>query len=64
MAILPKKTGDTRTVAIATTVYRLLMQLDNEGMEVYEKANAYHNGSAKAGASAVFAQFLVACDCL
>ena len=36
MATLPKKDGGTRTVAIATTIYRLLIQLDNEELETFE----------------------------
>ena len=55
MATLPKKDGGTRTVAIATTIYRLLMQLDNEELEAFEADNAFKNDSAKAGASAVIA---------
>jgi len=55
MATLPKKDGGTRTVAIATTIYRLLMQLDNEELEAFEADNAFANDSAKAGASAVIA---------
>ena len=53
MATLPKKDGGTRTVAVAATLYRLLMQLDNEQMEAFEAREAFENDSAKAGASAV-----------
>ena len=53
MATLPKKDGGARTVAVAATLYRLLMQLDNDQMEVFEAREAFENDSAKAGASAV-----------
>ena len=53
MAILPKKTGDTRTVAVAATLYRLLMQMDAELVDEYEVTNAYYRDSAKKGASAL-----------
>jgi hypothetical protein len=53
MATLPKKDGGTRTVAIASTLYRLLMQLDNDSMQEFENRVAYSKDSAKAGASAV-----------
>ncbi len=53
MATLPKKCGGARTVAIAATLYQLLMELDNEEVAEYEKANAFHGDSATAGASAV-----------
>ena len=53
MATLPKKDGGARTVAVAATLYRLLMQLDNEQMEAFEAREAFENDSAKAGASAV-----------
>ena len=55
MATLPKKDGGARTVAIATTIYRILMELDNEELEESEKTNAFRNDSAKAGASAAIA---------
>ena len=53
MATLPKKCGGTRTVAIAATLYRLLMELDNDEVAEYERKNAFHGDSATAGASAV-----------
>ena len=53
MATLPKKCGGTRTVAIAATLYRLLMELDNDEVAEYESRNAFHGESATAGASAV-----------
>ena len=53
MATLPNKCGGTRTVAIAATLYRLLMELDNDEVAEYEKKNAFHGDSATAGASAV-----------
>ena len=53
MATLPKKCGGARTVAIAATLYRLLMELDNEEVAEYESNNAFHGDSATAGASAV-----------
>ena len=52
MAGIPKKTGGSRTVATATTIYRLLMALDNARLENIEKDEAYGNDSARAGASA------------
>ena len=55
MASLPKKDGGPRTVAIASTIYRLLMEMDNEEVAQFEAANAFDNDSAKAGASAVSA---------
>ena len=55
MATLPKKDNGTRTVAIAATVYRLLMELDNAEVAKFEKDNAFEFDSAKAGASAVTA---------
>ena len=55
MATLPKKDGGTRTVAIATTIYRLLMELDNEELEAFEATHAFVNDSAKAGASGIIA---------
>ena len=53
MATLPKKCGGTRTVAIAATIYRLLMELDNEEVAEYERLNAFSGDSATAGASAL-----------
>ena len=55
MASIPKKDGGSRTVAIASTIYRLLMELDNEGVAAFEAANAFEHDSATAGASAVAA---------
>ena len=40
-------------MAIAATIYRLLMELDNEEVAEYERTNAYRGDSATAGASAV-----------
>ena len=40
-------------MAIAATLYRLLMELDNEEVAEYERKNAFHGDSATAGASAV-----------
>ena len=53
MATLPKKCGGTRTVAVAATLYRLLMELDNDKVAEYERSNAFAGDSATAGASAV-----------
>ena len=53
MSSIPKKDGGTRTIAIAATLYRLLMQLDNDEIEAFEKVNAFKNDSAKAGSSAI-----------
>ena len=55
LASLPKKTGDTRTVAIMATYYRLLMELDNQRLEDFEEKHAYCKDSAKKGASAEYA---------
>ena len=55
MATLPKKDGGTRTVAIASTVYRLLMELDNQEVAAFEAAEAFECDSAKAGSSAIVA---------
>ena len=40
MASIPKKDGGSRTVAIASTIYRLLMELDNDKVAAFEAANA------------------------
>lgn len=53
MTMLPKKDGGTRMVAIAATLYRLLMELDNDEVAEFEKPEAFENDSATAGASAV-----------
>ena len=53
MATLPKKCGSARIVAIAATLYRLMMQMIDGKVAENEKANAYHGDSAIAGASAV-----------
>ena len=55
MASIAKKDGGSRTVAIASTIYRLLMELDNEEVAAFEIANAFEHDSATAGASAVAA---------
>ena len=55
MATLPKKYGGTRTVAIASTVYRLLMELDNQEVAAFEAAQAFECDSATAGSSAIVA---------
>ena len=55
MASLPKKSGGSRTIAIAATLYRLLMQLDNEPVAQFELEKAFVSNSAKAGASAIHA---------
>ena len=49
LATLPKKCGGTRTVAIAATLYRLLMELGNEEVTEYESKNAFHGDSATVG---------------
>ena len=53
MATLPKKAGGVRTVAITTTIYRLLMELDDNRLKDFEKKEAFCNDSARAGASAL-----------
>ena len=55
MATLPKKDGSTRTVAIAASLYRLLVELDKEEVKLFEQQNAFENDSATKGASAVHA---------
>ena len=55
MATLPKKDGGSRTVAIASTIYRLLMELDNDELAAFEASHAFENDSAKAGASGTIA---------
>ena len=52
MASIPKKVGH-RLVAVASTLYRLLMQLDHDNLSECERANAYQGDSARRGASAV-----------
>ena len=52
MASLPTNVGGTRTIAIAVTLYRLLMQLDHETTAQFEKDTACIEYSAKSGASA------------
>ena len=49
MATLPKKDGGTRIVAIASSLYRLLMELDSLEVKEFEAANAFANDSAKRG---------------
>ena len=41
MATLPKKDGGVRTVAIATSLYRLLMELDHDEVQAFADAKAY-----------------------
>lgn len=55
MATLPKKDRATRTVAIAASLYRLLMELDKEEVKRIESQNAFVNDSATKGASAITA---------
>lgn len=55
MATLPKKDWGTRTVAIASTLYRLLVELDNDEVARPEAEHAYEYDSAKAGSSALYA---------
>ena len=54
LASLPKKTGDTRTVAIMATYYRLLMELDNQRLEDFGENNAYCKPSLRKEASAEY----------
>ena len=42
-------------MAIASTIYRLLMELDKGEVAAFEAAQAYEHDSATAGASAVAA---------
>ena len=55
MATLPKKDGGSHIVAIVSTLYRLLMELDKEEVKEFEAANAYVNDSASTGSSATHA---------
>lgn len=41
LASLPKKTGDTRTVAIMTTFYMVLMELDDARLQEFEGREGY-----------------------
>ena len=43
MASLPKTDGGIMTVAITTTLYRLLMQMDDAKLDNFEKGNAFVN---------------------
>ena len=52
MASIGKKTGGSRTVAVAATLYRLLMELDDEKLKQFETKEAFSNDTAKAGANA------------
>ena len=43
-------------MAIATTIYRLLMEMDSEGLEDFERSkNAFINDSRRAGVAAIIA---------
>ena len=46
MASIPKKTGGSRTVALFSTFYRLLMALDDERLKKFEMEQAYDKDSA------------------
>ena len=50
---MPKKDGGVRIVTIATTIYRLMMEADNEEVVEFEKEHHFYNDSAAAGASVV-----------
>ena len=53
LARLPKKTGGDRTIAIATSIYRLLMTLDHDRIDTYSQSHAYCRDSARKGQSAL-----------
>lgn len=53
LARLPKKTGGDRTIAIATTIYRLMMALDHDRILAYGQSHAYYRDSAGKGQSAL-----------
>lgn len=53
MATLPKKDGGSRTVAIAATMYRLTMEMDNDDVADFEQKCKYDRDSAATGSSAV-----------
>ena len=55
MATLTKKDGTTRTVAIASSLYRLLMELDKYEVKQFETLNAFESDPATKGASAITA---------
>lgn len=55
MATLPQKGWVVHTIAIATSFYRLLMELDSHEAKAFEAANAYEKDPARSGASAVHA---------
>ena len=52
MASIPKKTGGSRCVAVSTTLYMLLMALDDGRLKEFEAREAFVNDSARAGADA------------
>ena len=52
MASIPKKMGGSRCIAITATLYRILTAIDDKRLKDFEKAEAFANDSAKAGADA------------
>ena len=55
MGSIPKKSGGSRTVAVATTLYRIIMQVDNDKIMTFEEKEAHALDSARKGADASFA---------
>ena len=55
MASIGKSDGGIRTVAIATTLYRMLMQRDSETVPKLSNDKAFRNDSAACGSSAITA---------
>ena len=62
MGSIPKKTGGSRTVAVATTLYRLIMTVDNQKIEEFEAREAHSLDSARKGADASMAAATRALD--
>ncbi len=50
---LPKKTGGDRTVAVASSFYRILMAVDHDRILLYSQSNTYFRDSARRGQSAL-----------
>ena len=49
IASLPKKAGGYRTVAVAPTLYRITMQMDNALIQKFEDDHPDDNDSARRG---------------
>ena len=58
MAAIPKKTpGDTRTIGILSSWYRIDAKCDYDCIRAWDKANGHNDDSAKPGSSAAHAAF-------